>query len=368
MSQTDELILWLWLANGLGPAVNWLPLWERYGDIHAIWQERHFLLSQQLVSARQSERLLGTSLDQMARRAQLHRQKDIRILTWDDDDYPAQLRATDRPPVVLYAKGDVKCLQNRLLIGIVGARHPSAYGVEVTRLIGDGLAAVGAVLVSGLAEGLDSEAHKAALRQGSPTVGVLGTDIEKVFPARNKELQALVAKGGVLLSEYPCGMGDVRYKESFVLRNRIIAGLVQGLCVAEARLRSGTMSTARYAVSYGREVYAVPGSIFSELSEGTNLLLKEGAKPVTCAADILEAYGLETPLAVPQKKPSATVETLEGDLRTVYDALQGADEYDASALMQSTGLAAGRLMAALTRLEMRGLVRQKPGRRFQKAI
>ncbi len=363
----SDLVYWLWLANGLGPCCAWMPLWDYYADIHAIWQDRYSLYDRRLVSVRQMERLLTTGLDAMEARAREHAAQDIHILTWDDDAYPGQLRDIDKPPVVLYVKGDVRCLQNQLLLGIVGTRHPSAYGVEATRQIGDGLAAAGAVLVSGLAEGLDSEAHKAALRQSAQTVGVLGTGIDRVFPARNRQLQDMVSKCGALVSEYPCGQ-DIRFKETFVQRNRIIAGLTQGLCVAEARLRSGTMSTVRYAVEYGRQVYAVPGSIFSELSEGTNLLLKEGAKPVTSAADILEEYGLHTPLAAPEKKTPASADGLEGDLRTVYDALQGTEPRDAVALTEATGLAAGRLMAALTRLEMRGLVRQRPGRRFERAL
>lgn len=365
----NETELWLWLANGLGPCVDWRGLWEYYGSVQAIWEDRLYLLREKRITARQSDRLLSFSADDAMRRRELHESRDIRILTWGEDDYPAQLRAIASPPPVLYVRGDVRCLQNTLLIGVVGTRHPSAYGVEATRSICDGLAEGGAVLVSGLAEGLDSEAHKAALRHDKTTVAVLGTDLERCFPARNRPLQELIPKNGAVLSEYPCGVENVRYKESFVQRNRIIAGLSRGLCVAEAKLRSGTLSTVRYAEEYGRDIFAVPGSIFSELSEGTNLLLKEGAKPVTCAQDILEEYGLSRPQKAPEKKPPASTQDLTGDLLTVYKALPAAGESaDTAALGEATGLAAGRLMAALTRLEMRGLVRQRPGRRFEKAL
>lgn len=364
----DTTQLWLWLANGLGPCVNWRPLWEAYGDIRAIWDDRLYLLRRRLLGARQSDRLLDTGLEAAARRLELHKEKDIRVLTWEDDDYPDQLRDTTCPPPVLYAQGDVRLLQNQLLLGVVGARHPSAYGLEATRMLCDGLAAGGAVLVSGLAEGLDSEAHKAALRQQKPTVAVLGTDLDTFYPARNRQLQQLIAKDGVLLSEYPCGETGIRYKETFVQRNRIIAGLVRGLCVAEARLRSGTMSTVRYAIEYGRDVYAVPGSIFSPLSEGTNLLLKEGAKPVTASADVLEEYGVHTAPAAPPLHEVPRSEGLSGDLAAVYAAFAGPEVMDAAALAEKTGFATGRLLAALTQLEMRGLVRQKPGRRFEKAL
>ncbi len=365
----NDTELWLWLTNGLGPCVDWRDLWEYYGSVRSIWEDRLCLLRDKRITARQSDRLLSFSLAEAEARRKLHEEKGIRILTWDDPDYPAQLRAVDSAPPVLFAKGDVRCLQNQLLVGVVGTRHPSAYGLEATRQICEGLAAGGAILVSGLAEGLDSEAHKAALRQESPTVAVLGTDLDTFFPARNRALQELIPRSGVVLSEYPCGVENVRYKETFVQRNRIIAGLSRGLCVAEAKLRSGTMSTVHYAQDFGRDVFAVPGSIFSELSEGTNLLLKEGAKPVTCAQDILEEYGLEKPLALSEKKPPAKVDDLTGDLLVVYRALPAAGQSaDVAELGAKSSLAPGRLMAALTRLEMRGLVRQRPGRRFEKAL
>lgn len=365
----NETELWLWLANGLGACVNWTGLLEQYGSVEAIWEERLYLLKEKHITARQSDRLLSFSLQDAQRRRELHESRDIRILTWADPDYPAQLRSISTPPAVLYVRGDVRCLQNQLLIGVVGTRHPSAYGLEATRQICDGLAEGGAVLVSGLAEGLDSEAHKAALRHNANTVAVLGTDLDTFFPARNRSLQELIPRSGAVISEYPCGVENVRYKESFVQRNRIIAGLSRGLCVAEARLRSGTMSTVNYAMDYGRDIFAVPGSIFSELSEGTNLLLKEGAKPATCAQDILEEYGITRPQTAPEKKPPASVQELSGDLQTVYAALPPAGQSaDTAALCEKTGLAPGRLMAALTRLEMRGLVRQRPGRRFEKAL
>ena len=366
MNTTEQ---WLWLANGLGPCVSWLHLWEQYGSVEAIWEDRLYLLRRGLITARQSDRLLSTGAETITRRRQLHEEAGIRIVPWDDADYPEPLRTIASPPPVLYAQGDLRCLQDRLLLGVVGTRRPSAYGLEATRQIGDGLAAAGAVIVSGLADGLDSEAHKAALRQNQPTVAVLGTDLQTYFPARNRPLQELIARAGLLLSEYPAGVQGARYKETFVQRNRIIAGLTRGLCVAEARLRSGTMSTVRYAVEYGRDVFAVPGSIFSQLSEGTNQLLQEGARPVTCAADILEEYGLTAASAPPQKTVPPSGQELSGDLRTVYEALAGGGQaLDTAALAAKTGLAPGTLMAALTRLEMRGLVRQRPGRRFEKAL
>ncbi len=368
MEPADTTELWLWLANGLGPCVNWLPLWEQYGDIRAIWDDRLYLLRRKLISTHQSDRLLSNGRDLAAARLDLHQKRGITILTWQSADYPAQLRTIDSPPPVLYLRGAAGVLRGDLLLGMVGTRRPSAYGLEATRQLGNALAAAGATLVSGLAAGLDSEAHKAALCQDRPTVAVLGTDLDTYFPAKNRPLQELIAKTGAVLSEYPCGVDGVRYKETFVQRNRIIAGLSRGVCVAEARLRSGTMSTVRYAVEYGRDVFAVPGSIFSELSEGTNQLLKEGAKPVTQAADILEEYGVTAAQEAPKKQAPPSARGLTGDLAAVYGALEGTAAADTATLCAKTGLGVGQVMAALTRLEMQGLVRQRPGRRFEKAV
>ena len=365
----EQEILWLWLAAGLGSGMNWMPLWERYHSIDAIWQDRTVLADRGLLTHRQAERLLAVSVEALYRRQALQREKETRILTWDSPDYPDQLRTVASPPIVLYAKGDVRLLQNQLLIGVVGTRHPSNYGVEVTRAICDELAKAGAVLVSGLAEGLDSEAHKAALRHDRPTVAVLGTDLERCFPARNRQLQELIPHNGVLLSEYACDEENINHKVSFVQRNRIIAGLCLGLCVAEARLHSGTMSTVRYALESDRDVFAVPGSIFSPLSEGTNQLLKQGAHPVTNAADILHLYGVSPEKPQTVLREAAALPDLTGDLLTVYSALPPAGkDIDMAALCTAAGLSAGKVMAAVTRLEMRGLVRQKPGRRFEKAV
>lgn len=365
----DNTELWLWLAQGLGPCTAWLPLWERYENIRDLWEDRGLLAGLHLVNARQNERLLACSADQMSRRRALHEGKGIRILTWDEEDYPAQLRAIDSPPPVLYLKGDASMLQNSLLLSVIGTRHPTPYGIEATRLIADGLAEAGAVLVSGLAEGLDSEAHKAALRRSGPTVGVLGTDLETYFPARNRALQDLVAHSGVLVSEYPCGDNGFRYKETFVQRNRLIAGLSRGVVVAEARLRSGTMSTVRYAEDYGRDVFAVPGSIFSELSVGTNQLLKKGARPVTCAQDVLDEYNIAPPAEKnPVTRPSASAGDLTGSLKTVYDSLESVTPLGIPELGQRTGIAPGVLMSLLMQLEMRSLAKQLPGRRFCKNL
>ncbi|MEG1932479.1 MAG: DNA-processing protein DprA, partial [Pygmaiobacter sp.] len=292
----DTRLAWLWLAAGLGPAAPQLPaLLERYGTADEIFDSRIELLREGLVTPAQQRALCTAKPADFAPRCAQHDAKNIMVLCCDDPRYPALLRAIDAPPAVLYVTGDVQLLSADLPVGMVGTRRPSAYGVEAAKQIADGLAAAGVTLVSGMADGLDSEAHNAAVRAGAPTIAVLGTAIDVTYPARNATLRRLIEECGVCISEFPIGTtGQGAY---FLLRNRIIAGLAKGLCVVEARRRSGTMSTVRYALDYGRDVFAVPGSIFSPLSEGTNGLIADGARPVASAADILAEY--LAPEAVP---------------------------------------------------------------------
>jgi len=263
---------------------------------------------------------------------------------------------------VLYAEGQPQWLSAPLPLAMVGTRRPSAYGVEAARTLGAGLAGAGAVLVSGLADGLDSEAHKAAVAAGTPTVAVLGTAIDRCYPARNATLRGLIAKNGVILSEYPIGTtGSPNY---FLLRNRIIAGLARGVIVTEARRRSGTMSTVRFALEGGRDVFAVPGSIFSPLSEGTNWLLSQVAKAVQTAGDVLCDYGVQPPAETVAAGAGAPP-PLSAGAAAVYACLT-AQPQPLAALCAACGLLPGAAMAALTELELAGLSCQLAGRLFVK--
>lgn len=360
----DERLFWLWLASGLGFAAHQLPeLLARCGDAAGIYEHRGALLREKLVTPAQQKALATSRPQDFADQLQLHEASGFQVLTLSSPDYPPRLAAIADPPAVLYVQGDVSLLRAPLLIGMVGTRRPSAYGVEAARFLGRQLAAAGAVLVSGLADGLDSEAHAAALAVGRPTVAVLGTAIDQTYPARNAGLRQKIAADGAVLSEYPIGTrGQGSY---FVLRNRLIAGLSRGLLVTEARRRSGTMSTVRYALEEGRDVFAVPGSIFSPLSEGTNWLLQQGAAPVTGAADLLCVYGLAAPEGEKPASPAPAAAPPAGDAAKIY-ALLGAQPQTLEALCEASGLAPGAVMAALTELELDGYSRQLAGRQFAK--
>src|SRR5205085_594502 len=221
---------------------------------------------------------------------------------------------------------------------IVGARACSPYGAHVARVLGRELAAAGLVVVSGLARGVDAQAHRGALEAGGATVAVLGCGVDRDYPASHAELARKIGRDGLIVSEYAPGVEPAPWR--FPARNRVIAGLAAATVVVEARARSGALITADLALEEGREVFAVPGEITSALSAGTNALLRTGAVPATSAADVLEAFGLETP---PRPEPPA------GVARVVELLPSSADE-----LGRRLGLDAASLAALLTELELAG--------------
>lgn len=210
--------------------------------------------------------------------------------TWDG--YPPALRLIPDPPPVLLVRGRVEAL-HRPAVAVVGARAPTAYGREVARSLGAGLARAGAVVVSGLARGIDAAAHEGALDAGGLTVAVLGTGPDVVYPAEHAELVRRIAASGAVVTELPLGRPPERYH--FPLRNRLISGLSRGVVVVEARTRSGSLITAKHALDQGREVMAVPGPVTAATSSGPNALLRDGARPLVELRDAIEVFGLGHP-------------------------------------------------------------------------
>lgn len=276
----------------------------------------------------------------------------IRRLRLHERGYPALLRAIPDPPSCLWLRGDVEPgLLDRTAVAVVGARACSSYGRAVARALGRALGAAGVVVVSGLARGVDGEAHRGTLEAGGLTVAVLGCGIDRDYPAAHAELaRRIVASGGLVASEYESGVEPAPWR--FPARNRIIAGLCRATVVVEARERSGALITADFALEDGREVLAVPGEITSALSGGTNALLRLGATPLTRAEDVLEALGIESSPA-----PAAEV---GASAAAVLDALRrGGSTPDE--LVRLTGLDAGAVAAALVELELAGRVSVEDG-------
>jgi len=265
--------------------------------------------------------------------------------------FPGLLQQIHDPPRAMYlrGRGDVELL-SRPAVAIVGARACSAYGAQVARMLGRELAAAGLVVVSGLARGVDAEAHRGALEAEGVTVAVLGCGIDRDYPAAHAELARRICARGLVVSEYEPGVEPAPWR--FPARNRIIAGLAAATVIVEARERSGALITADFALEDGREVFAVPGEITGALAAGTNRLLRQGATPLTSAADVLEVFGLDEVRAQPAKLGRAAQAVLE----QIADGPLTADE-----LARSRELSAGDLAAALAELELAGAVAESDG-------
>ena len=275
----------------------------------------------------------------------------LRFLARSADSFPPLLRAIHDPPPGLYLRGggEVELLA-RPAVAVVGARACSPYGRHVARRVARELAAAGLLIVSGMARGVDAEAHRGALEAGGSTVAVLGCGVDRDYPAAHRALAADIAASGLVVSEYAPGVEPAPWR--FPARNRIVAGLCSATVVVEARERSGALITADFALEEGREVFAVPGEITSSLSAGSNALLRLGATPLTRAEDVLESFGLEASV----EPPAAVGDVAARVLERIGEAAAGADE-----LARSTGLSAEELSVALTELELADVVTQEDG-------
>lgn len=283
---------WIALAECLGPRSPLLrPLISRFVTPEAIFEADAATLREALPDAGEgivSSILQKRTEKEAARIALWCHRNGVRVLTYDSVDYPARLREIDEPPAVLYCRGKLPVLDGRLAIGIVGTRKADAYGEQVTYKLSFELAAAGALIISGMAAGLDGLAAVAALNAGSETVAVLGCGIDLVYPKQHTRLAAEIAERGAIVTEYPPGTPPNGW--NFPVRNRIISALSSGLLVVEAGDHSGALITARYAVLQGRPVFAVPGDITSPRSAGTNRLIADGAMPVLDSEGILAHY------------------------------------------------------------------------------
>jgi DNA processing protein len=290
------------------------------------------------------------SFDEVAFRSSLTA-RGLRFVGRGEAAYPSLLRELHDPPPGLFLRGSGPVeLLGRHGVAIVGARACSSYGSQVARLLGRELAAAGLVVVSGLARGIDGEAHRGALESGGYTVAVLGCGVDRDYPAAHAQLAARIAEEGLIVSEYAPGVEPAPWR--FPARNRVIAGLSAATVVVEARERSGALITADFALEAGREVFAVPGEITSALSAGTNSLLRLGATPLTSAADVLEALGVEVTGAPSLELGETPARVLEALAREP----SGIDR-----LIRETGLDAAAVATALAELELVGAVAEADG-------
>ena len=404
MLATAEQWVWLSLMDKLGAALR-AELLRRFRSMDALYHaERGELERLGILSEENIRRLLDKDLDRSKRVLEKCDAENIRIVTLQDAEYPEILRNIPDPPGILYYKGRPPARKDELAIAMVGTRRPSAYGMAAAERIARGIARGGGEIISGMARGLDSAAHRGALFERMPTTAVLGGGVDVVYPSENQQLYEDIVAQGTVLSEYAPGTRPEG--QHFPERNRIISGLAQGVVVVEAGEHSGALITARRADEQGRDVFAVPGPIDSQLSEGTNMLIRDKyAKLITCAEDVLVEYEFLFPVRIrreekhderrqnsrgsgeqssapekkkPQEKPVArepqesagakkfnekVLEGLSEDRRNILLRLADGPKY-IDDIVDATGLKANVVIAELTMMTIEGLAAELAGGRY----
>jgi len=307
-----------------------------------------------------AERIKSFSATRLEKELNLIKEMGLSVMTSEDKDYPSNLKLIYDPPPVLYVQGGIE-KKDRLAIAIVGTRRCSYYGRKTADSLSYELTSRGFTIVSGMARGIDTASHKGALKAGGRTIAVLGSGLARIYPWENKELAMKIGKSGALISEFP--LLTTPERQNFPQRNRIISGLSLGVVVIEAPDRSGALITADLALEQGREVFAIPGNVDQPTSSGTLHLIKEGAKLVTKSDDVIEELGTLIDL-LPKKKEEKggkVVPPLKGEEERVYHLLSTSPQHIDEIIKRSelsASIAAGLLMT----LELKGLVKQLPGK------
>jgi len=355
----DDLRYWVGFhrIQGIG-AVRLRNLLDAFGDLEKAWnatpaQLRRAGLNLELAESVQQMR---NTLDLDAALEQI-RSSGYHVVKLSDPEYPERLKQVASPPILLFLWGEFDPA-DQLAVALVGTRRPTEYGLAVVQEIAQYLASVGVTIVSGLARGIDGAAHLAALDAGGRTIAVLGSGLDRIYPPEHEHLAERIAESGCILSEYPLGTSPEG--RNFPARNRIISGISLGVVVIEAGERSGALITADFAADQGRDVFAVPGTIYRPASKGTNRLIQAGAYPLLRPEEILETLNLGLvieQLSFDQVLPQDT------DERAVLEQL-GKDPLHVDEIGARSGLHAQKVNAVLTMLELKGRVRRTGGMHF----
>jgi DNA processing protein len=342
------------LVRGIGP-VKFRRLLDHYGEAEAAWNGTVAGLAAAGLDRRSIENLMsvrqGGQLDAALKAIEAAK---AQVLTWEDEGYPRNLRDIPQAPPVLYMLGSLTPA-DEWSVAMVGTRSASTYGREAARDLAAGLAANGVTVVSGMARGIDEIAHRAALEAGGRTVAVLGSGVDVIYPAEHKGLAQAIAQAGAVVSDYP--MGTQPESANFPPRNRIISGLSKGVVVVEAGEVSGALITTDFAAEQGRDVFAVPGSILSRASKGTNRLIQQGAKLVTGVGDVLE----ELNLAMVNEQRAARAVLPADATEAKLLACLSAEPAHIDDIGAQAGLPISQVSGALALMELKGMVRQLGG-------
>jgi DNA processing protein len=366
MNATEAMVA-LNLIEGVGP-VRVRQLLAHFGDGSEILRATRQKLLQVNGIGEETAEGIATWEHSVDLAAELKRIEEFgcRVVTQADAEYPELLREIYDPPIVLYVKGQLLA-KDKNSIAMVGSRMTTHYGLEIARRLAYQLSYLGVTVVSGGARGIDSAAHQGALNAKGRTITVLGTGINLVWPPENKELYERIAENGALVTQFPFNSPGT--KQSFPIRNRLVAGMTLGTVVVEANLTSGALITANFANEYGRQVFAVPGRIDSPRSKGCHNLIKNGAKLCEGAEDILSEFEYLFPSS---NKPTSPAETgtlpaleLSENEQKVYDTLSE-EQISIDEVIRSSGLPSSAVSVALLSLEMKRIIRQLPGKMFVK--
>jgi len=364
------------MTPGVGPRVA-TKLLEAFGSPENVFHARRAQLESLRIKPETIESIMSRELEARAA-VELERVKKIGgdVLILDDGSYPSMLREISDPPITLYVRGDWQACLTIPCVAIIGSRTCSTYGTNATEMLARDLASRGICVISGLARGIDTTAHRGAMRAGGKTVAVLGTGIDGAYPKENTRLIAeILDSGGAVVSQFPLGTPPL--KDNFPYRNRIISGLSLGVLIVEASERSGSLITARLAMEQNREVMAVPGNITSANSYGTNYLIKSGAKLVQQWQDVVAELPSEIaadilPPRIDDEGEKSRIEESPPDLNTnelkVWKLLSLDGPLHIDVLLDSSGMSFGDLNSALVTLDIRDLIRVLPGKNYARRI
>lgn len=358
MVLTAEQKCLLWLSTAEIAAGRVMQLMKRYHSAQGIWDsfgKPDGPTFQPAANERLKHLHTRSAIDSLV--DELER-KNVHLLFQDDAAYPSQLLAIDDPPYLLYYAGRISCLAMPM-VALVGTRRASTYGQEMAQMLAHGLCEAGVCVVSGLARGIDAAAHQGTLAAGGHTIGILGSGINRPYPPEHTPMLKKIAGGiGLVLSEYPLDAEPAAFH--FPHRNRIISGLSSGVVFVEGRIRSGGMLTVATALQQGREVFAIPGRVGTLGSEGPHTILREGARIVTCAQDILDDLGLTSEATHSVNEALAPLSAVQ---QRILAALS-VEPLDITALAMQTGTDGNGLISELGVLEILGRVRREAGNRF----
>ena len=344
-------------VRGIGP-LRLRALLDTYGSIERAWHAPPEQLRSVGVDSRSVKNLLNVrSKVRLDERLKRLREMGVQVLTWESQGYPQLLLETHAPPPVLYVKGELK-EQDAWAVAVVGTRRASTYGREVTRRLAGDLARNGITVVSGMAQGIDGVAHRAALEAGGRTIAVFGCGIDHIYPSEHRKLAQQIAAHGALISDYP--LGTPPDGRNFPPRNRIISGLSLGVLVTNAGKTSGALITADFAAEQGRDVFAVPGSVLSQGSIGPNRLIQDGAKLVARAEDILE----ELNLTMVAEQKQARLALPEDETEAALLGQLSAEPTHVDDLQQRIDVPISQVTSALAMMELKGMVRQVGGMKY----